>query len=61
MSMHRAFMFKTFSPHGVVCSCPEAFYMYMTIIFKHLVCNRILRQGQLRFPMHLKTQIVSPC
>ena len=63
MQIHRTFMFKTFSPHGVVCSCPEAFYMYMymTIIFKHLVCNRILRQGQLRFPMYLKTQIVSPC
>ena len=34
--------------------------MYMTIIFEHL-CNRILRQGQLTFPIHLKTQITSAC
>ena len=30
-------MFLIFLPHGVVCLCPGAFYMYMSIIFKHLL------------------------
>ena len=35
--MDRIFMFmKKFCPQGVVCPCPGAIYMYMTIIFKHL-------------------------
>ena len=37
--MDRRFMFmKIFWPQGVVCPCPPgAIYMYMTIIFKHLL------------------------
>ena len=34
----RNFMFKKiFCSQGVVCPCPGAKYMYMTIIFKHLL------------------------
>ena len=34
--MERIFMFmKRFCPQGVVCPCPGAINMYMTIIFKH--------------------------
>ena len=34
--MDRKFMFmKIFLAQGVVCPCPGAIYMYMTIIFKH--------------------------
>ena len=36
--MDRKFMFmKIFWAQGVVCPCPGAIYMYMTIIFKHLL------------------------
>ena len=33
----RLMLMKNFSPWRVVCSCPGAIYMYMTIIFKHLL------------------------
>ena len=34
----RRFMFKKiFWAQGVVCPCPGAIYMYMTIILKHLL------------------------
>ena len=36
--MDRRFMFmKIFSAQRVVCPCPGAIYMCMTIIFKHLL------------------------
>ena len=36
--MDRRFMFKKiFWAKGVVCPCPRAIYMYMTIILKHLL------------------------
>ena len=36
--MDRKFMFmKIFWAQGVVCPCPGVIYMYMTIIFKHLL------------------------
>ena len=36
--MDRKFMFmKIFLAQGVVCPCPGAIYMYMTIIFKQLL------------------------
>ena len=36
--MDRKFMFMViFLAHGVVCPCPRAIHMYMTIIFKHLL------------------------
>ena len=45
--MDRIFMFmKKFCPQGVVCPCPGAIYMYMTIIFKHLLLNRLANQSQ---------------
>ena len=37
MQMDRRFMvMKKNCPQGVVCPCPGAIYMYMTVIFKHL-------------------------
>ena len=37
-------------PQGVVCPCPGAIYMYMTIIFKHLLLwNRLANQRQISF------------
>ena len=34
--MDRIFVFKKkICPQGVVCPCPRAIYMYMTMIFKH--------------------------
>ena len=40
--MDGRFMFmKTFCPQGVVCPCPGAIYMYMTIIFKHLLLGKV--------------------
>ena len=34
--MDKGFMFKKiFWAQGVVCPCPGAIYMYMTIILKH--------------------------
>ena len=33
----RLMLMENFSPWGVVCPCPGAIYMYMTIIFKHLL------------------------
>ena len=45
--MNRKFMFmKIFWAQGVVCPCPGAIYMYMTIIFKHLLRNRLANQSQ---------------
>ena len=36
--MDRRFMFKKiFWAQGVVCPCPRAIYMFMTIILKHLL------------------------
>ena len=36
--MDRKFMFmKIFWTQGVVCPCPRALYMYMTIVLKHLL------------------------
>ena len=36
--MDRRFMFmKIFMPRGIVCPFPGAKYMYMTIIFNHLL------------------------
>ena len=36
--MDRKFMFmKLFWAQGVICICPGAIYIYMTIIFKHLL------------------------
>ena len=36
--MHKRFMFmKIFWAQRVVCPCPGAIYMCMTIIFKHLL------------------------
>ena len=38
MQMDRRFMvLEKNCPQGVVCPCPGAIYMYMTIIFKHLL------------------------
>ena len=36
MQMYRRFMVMKKNVLGVVCPCPGAIYMYMTIIFKHL-------------------------
>ena len=33
----RLMLMENFSPWGVVCPYPGAIYMYMTIIFKHLL------------------------
>ena len=46
--MDRICMFmKTFCPQGVVCPCPVAIYMDMTIIFKQLLLlNRLANQSQ---------------
>ena len=46
--MDRIFVFmKNFCPQGVVCPCPRAIYMYMTMIFKHhLLRNRLANQSQ---------------
>ena len=48
MQMDRRFMFmKIFWAQGVVCPCPWALYMDMTIIFKHLVFgNCVANQSQ---------------
>ena len=41
---------KKFGPQGVVCPCPWAIYMYMTIIFKHFpLGNRLANQSQIFF------------
>ena len=42
----RLMLMENFSPWGVVCPCPGAIYMYMTIIFKHLLLNRSDNQSQ---------------
>ena len=46
--MDRRFIFmKKNVPRGVVCPCPGAMYMHMTIIFKHLLLgNRLANQSQ---------------
>ena len=45
--MDRRFMFMKKCPQGVVCPCPRAIYMYMTIIFKHLLLwNCLASQSQ---------------
>ena len=42
--MDRRLMLKeNFSPWGVVCPCPGAIYMYMTIIFKHIFFSEIAK------------------
>ena len=48
MQMDRRFMFmKKKCPQGVVCPCPWAIHMHMTIIFKHLVLgNCVANQSQ---------------
>ena len=34
--MDRIFVFmRKFCPQGVICPCPRAIYMYMTMIFKY--------------------------
>ena len=38
---------KTVWPQGVVCPCPGATYMYIIIIFKHLLWNRLANQAQI--------------
>ena len=37
---------KIFWAQRVVCPCPGAIYMYMTIIFKHLLRNCLANQSQ---------------
>ena len=44
--MDRRFMFmKIFWAQRVVCPCPGAIYMCMTIILKHLLCKAKLLSG----------------
>ena len=41
--MDRRFMFmEKFWPLGVVCPCPGAIYMYISIMFKHLLLGNCL-------------------
>ena len=35
--MDRIYVYENIWAQGVVCPCPGAIYMYMTIIFKHLL------------------------
>ena len=43
----RLMLMENFSPWGVVCPCPGAIYMYMTIIFKDLLLlNCLANQSQ---------------
>ena len=45
-NIKKMFMKKN-CPQRVVCPCPGAIYMYMTIIFKHLLLrNRLANQSQ---------------
>ena len=37
----RLMLMENLSPWGVVCPCPEAIYMYMTIIFKHIFSETV--------------------
>ena len=47
MQIDRRFMvMKKNCPQGVVCPCPGAIYMYMTIIFKDLLLNHLANQSQ---------------
>ena len=46
MQMYRRFMVMKKNVLGVVCPCPGAIYMYMTIIFKHLLLKHLANQSQ---------------
>ena len=37
---------KNFGPQGSVCPHPGAIYMYITVIFKDLLLNRLANQSQ---------------
>ena len=44
----RFMVMKNNCPQGVVCPCLGDIYMYMTIIFKHLLLrNRLANQSQI--------------
>ena len=40
------YFYENIKTQVVVCSCLGDIYMYMTIIFKHLLCNRMADQSQ---------------
>ena len=43
----RLMLMENFSPWGVVCPCPGAIYMYISIIMKHLLpSNGLANQSQ---------------
>ena len=49
--INRRFIFwKKFWPQGVVCPCPRAIYMYVTIVFKHIfLLNPLANQSQILY------------
>ena len=53
--MDRRFRFmKIFWPQGLVCPCPGAIYMYMNVIFKHLLLwNCLASQSQTSYGVSL--------
>ena len=40
-------LMKNIWPQGVFCTCRGAIHMYITIIFKHLLWNRLANQSQI--------------
>ena len=46
---------------GVVCPCPGAVYMYITIIFKHLLWNHLANQCQISYESSLGSGKESLC
>ena len=42
----RLMILKKFGPQGSVCPHPGAIYMYITMIFKDLLRNRLANQSQ---------------
>ena len=44
----RLMLMKKLWPQGVVCPCPGALYMYITVIFQYLLLlNRLANQSQI--------------
>ena len=51
------YFYENIKTQVVVCSCLGDIYMYMTIIYKHLLCNRMADQSQTSWKGNEKVQV----